>query len=282
MSVHIRRFPAVTQEQPAPRRLTGVLLAGFSVLALSAPASADGDLQVASAADSERLSAAALDAREEVVVTATRRAEPLQKVPLAVSVVDGDIAAFQNLININNIATVVPSLNFRDGSSNKDQGLFVRGIGTVTTSPGAEPSVSTVVDGVVLVRPGQATLGLFDVDHIEVLRGPQGTLFGKNASAGVVNIVTKQPTDEFLGFADLSYYEGNEVVARGGVSGPLVKGKVDGLVSVLIGDYEGNVRNGFLNDTVNGYGRYGTRAKVAFTPSSDLKVVLSADYLYTH
>ena len=273
------------KQSHAPRRLTAVLLTGISLLAVTASAMAEdaatAGTQLTSAADTPRLSAAAPDIKEEVLVTATRRTEPLQKVPLAVSVVDGDLASFQNLNNINNIATIVPSLNFRDGSSNKDQGLFIRGIGTVTTSPGAEPSVSTVVDGVVLVRPGEATLGLIDVDHIEVLRGPQGTLFGKNASAGVVNIVTKQPTDEFQGFADVSYNEGNEVVARAGVSGPLEKGKVDGLVSVYFGDYDGNVHNVYLNQTVNGYGRYGTRSKLAFTPSNDFKLVLSVDYLYT-
>ena len=272
------------KQSHAPRRLTAVLLAGISVLAVTASALAQAateGTQLASAADTPRPGTA--DIKEEVLVTATRRAEPLQKVPLAVSVVDGDAASFQNLNNINNISTVVPSLNFRDGTSNKDQGLFIRGIGTVTTSPGAEPSVSTVVDNVVLIRPGQATLGLIDADQIEVLRGPQGTLFGKNASAGVVNITTKQPTDEFEGFADLSYYEGNEEIARGGVSGPLEEGKIDGLASILIGNYDGNVRNVFLNNaSVNGYTRYGTRDKIAFTPSEDLKTVVSFDYLYTH
>ena len=94
-------------------------------------------------------------------------------------------------------------------------------------------------------------------------------------------IPTEQPTDEFQGFADVSYNEGNEVVARAGVSGPLEKGKVDGLVSVYFGDYDGNVHNVYLNQTVNGYGRYGTRSKLAFTPSNDFKLVLSVDYLYT-
>lgn len=256
----------------------GLLLAGISALALSGTAWAETDLS----ADGLRAGAAAQDSKEEILVTATRRIEPLQKVPVAVSVIEGNVASFQNLNNINAISTLVPSLNFRDGSSNKDQGLFIRGVGTVTTSPGAEPSVSTVIDGVVYVRPGQATLDLVDVEHIEVLRGPQGTLFGKNASAGVINVVTRQPTDEFQAFADLSYYEGNEVRARASISGPLVDGKVDGLLSVLYGDYEGNVRNVYRSDTVNGYDKYGTRAKLAFTPSADLKITLSADYLYSH
>lgn len=263
------------------RTSRSLLLTGISILTLSGSAWADNakGVEVASAAESQRYGS---DTKEEVLVTATRRTEPLQKVPLAVSVIEGDVASFQNLNNINNIATIVPSLNFRDGTSNKDQGLFIRGVGTVTTSPGAEPSVSTVVDGVVLVRPGQATFDLLDVEHIEVLRGPQGTLFGKNASAGVVNVVTRQPTDEFQGSADFSYFEGNEVRAHASLSGPLEKGKVDGLISIFVGSYDGNVKNVYLNQTVNGYDRYGTRAKLAFTPSADLKITLSADYLYSH
>jgi iron complex outermembrane recepter protein len=290
MSFAVSKISLRVSERQKQHRLKSVLLAGMSALALAAPAlagtgdgAASSNQVTVAASQPDGAAPAATDSTETVLVTATRRKEPLQKVPLAVSVVDGDTAASQNLNNINNISTVVPSLNFRDGTSNKDQGLFIRGIGTVTTSPGAEPSVSTVVDNVVLVRPGQATLGLIDADQIEVLRGPQGTLFGKNASAGVVNITTKQPTDDFEGYADLSYYEGNEEIARAGISGPLVDGKIDGLASILVGNYDGNVRNVFLDDaSVNGYTRYGTRDKLAFTPSDDLKTVLSFDYLYTY
>ncbi|MGB8602925.1 MAG: TonB-dependent receptor [Rhizomicrobium sp.] len=222
------------------------------------------------------------DAKETVIVSATRRPEPLQKVPVAVTVVDGNLAAFQNLNNINAIATAVPSLNFRDGSSNKDQGLFIRGVGTVTTSPGAEPSVSTVVDGVVLVRPGQATFDLSDVDHIEVLRGPQGTLFGKNASAGVVNILTKNPTADFTAGATVSYYERNELRANASVSGALLPGKLNALASLSIGNFDGNVTNVYNDHTVNGYRKYGGRVKLEFTPDDALRILLAADYLYTN
>lgn len=219
---------------------------------------------------------------ENVVVTATKRNESLQKVPLAVSVVDGDQAAQENLNNINDISSIVPSLNFRNGASNKDQGLFIRGMGTVTTSPGAEPSVSTVIDGVALDRPGQATLDLLDVERIEVLRGPQGTLFGKNASAGVVNIVTQQPTEEAHGYGDVSYFGGgDEYRAKAGVSGALVPGKAKGLLSVLTSDYGGNVTNVYNGDKVNGYDHNGARAKIELTPSDTFRALFAADYVHT-
>jgi iron complex outermembrane receptor protein len=120
---------------------------------------------------------------KSVTVTATRREESLQKVPVAVSVLDGEQLERDNRNGVASIVQQVPSLNFRTGASNKDTSLFVRGVGTISTSPGVEPTVATVIDGVVYARPGQATLDLLDLERVEVLRGPQGTLFGKNASA---------------------------------------------------------------------------------------------------
>ena len=110
---------------------------------------------------------------QAVTVTATRRAESLQKVPVAVSVVDGEQLERDNRNGVASIVQQVPSLNFRTGASNKDTSLFIRGVGTISTSPGVEPTVATVIDGVVYGRPGQATLDLLDLERIEVLRGPQ-------------------------------------------------------------------------------------------------------------
>ena len=216
----------------------------------------------------------------EVVVTATRRAEPLQRVPIAVSVIDGETMRAANLNNLRDVASQIPSLNFRTAASNKDQALFLRGIGTVSTSPGVEPSVSTVLDGVVLARQGQATLDLLDIERIEVLRGPQGTLFGKNASAGVLNIVTRKPGDQFHAFLDAAYYTGgDEFRARAGVSGPLAP-DVAGSVTVLASRYGGNVTNVFNGATVNGFERYGARAKLAAKLADTLDAVIVADYMH--
>ncbi|NWB64613.1 TonB-dependent receptor plug domain-containing protein, partial [Pseudomonas sp. F1002] len=127
--------------------------------------------------------------------------------------------------------------------SNKDTSLFVRGVGTISTSPGVEPTVATVIDGVVYARPGQATLDLLDLDRVEVLRGPQGTLFGKNASAGVLNITSKAPTAETHGYIDQSYFSGNESRTRFGLGGSLIPGTLKGSISGLFGSYDGNVDN---------------------------------------
>ena len=217
---------------------------------------------------------------EDIVVTARFRTESLNSVPIAITALRGSSLAEKNLNNLQDIASIVPTVDFRAGASNKDRTIFIRGIGTVTTSPGVESSVSTVVDGVVLVRPGQQTLDLGEIDRVEVLRGPQGTLFGKNASAGVINIVTKGPTDSDYGHAEAGYYEGGEYRFKGTVSGPIVPGKLDYLLSGLIGGWKGNVTDQTSDSHVNGYKRRGVRGKLKWTPTETLSVVASADYLY--
>ncbi|WP_374402902.1 TonB-dependent receptor [Niveibacterium sp.] len=213
-----------------------------------------------------------------ITVTATRRPEALQKVPVAVTVLDGQKLAEENRNNIAAIAQEVPSVNFRTNGSSKDTSVFVRGVGTISTSPGVEPTVSTVLDGVVLARPGQATLDLLDVERVEILRGPQGTLFGKNASAGVVNIVTRAPGAEREAFVEGAWYSGgNEKRLRAGVSGG-VNEQLRGSFNASWADYDGNVTNVANGKTRNGYDRTGLRARVDYDATPDLKLSLIGDY----
>jgi iron complex outermembrane receptor protein len=242
--------------------------------AIANPASAEPAPQAAS-------SGAAVSTQVEAVqVTARRRSERLQKVPIAVTVINGAQAQQANLNNLQDILTEVSSADFRTSSSNKDRTLFVRGIGTISTSPGVEPSVSTVVDGVVLARSGQATLDLVDLAQVEVLRGPQGTLFGKNASAGAVNITTQQPKPDFHAWAEADYFGsgGNEYRLSGGVTGTIAP-NVTADFSVLGDGFDGNVHNNYDDKLVNGYQRDGFRSKIRFEPSDDLDVTLAFDYL---
>ena len=222
------------------------------------------------AADSGRL--------ETVIITATKRVQPLQSTPIAVSVISGGTLEESNLNNLSTITAQIPTVNYRANASNKDSALFIRGVGTISTSPGVEPTVSTVLDGVVTARAGQATLDLVEVDRIEILRGPQGTLFGKNASAGVINIITKAPSKKTEGYLDLAYYQGGETRLRGGISGELSKEVARASLSLMSAKFDGNVTNVFDNSTVNGYDRQGVRARVDLTPSKDLKISLIADH----
>lgn len=214
-----------------------------------------------------------------VTVTATRREASLQSVPVAVSVISGDELAQSNRNSIDTIAAQVPSVTFRQQGGNKDSTVFVRGIGTISTSPGVEPTVATVVDGVVYARPGMATIDLLNVDHIEILRGPQGTLFGKNSTSGVINVITPKPTDETTGYVDTSWYQGNEVQVRSGVSGTLAPGVVRASIDTLYSNYGGNVTDVANGRDVNGYGKKGARAKFEITPNPDTEITLIADYL---
>ena len=214
---------------------------------------------------------------ETVIVTATKRAAPLQTVPIAITVISGAQLERSNLNTLGAITSQTPTASFRSGASNKDTSLFIRGVGTISTSPGIEPTVSTVIDGVVTARPGQSTMDLLDVDRVEVLRGPQGTLFGKNASAGVISIITRDPGKEFGGYLDLGYYQGNEKRVRAGVSGEMMPNLMRGSLSIMHGDYDGNVTNRFDGSKVNGYNRDGVRGKVIITPNADMKIALIAD-----
>ena len=238
--------------------------------------------QAVDAPDAAAATAAAPKPAEggDIVVTARFRNESLKDVPIAISVVNGDLAASRNLNTIQDLSSVLPSVDFRSGQSNKDRTIFIRGIGTITTSPGVESSVSTVIDGVVLVRPGQATLDLLDLERLEVLRGPQGTLFGKNASAGVINIVSKAPTQTERGVAEAGFYEGGEYRLKGSLSGPLSPDAEYSLAGLYAG-FKGNVRNLGTGNKVNGYDRWGLRGKLVVRPTDRLTLTGAADYVRT-
>ncbi len=258
----------------ALRRLTPALLSGAAVVSLAgaagaqtAPASQSGP--AATPADNGGVA--------EVVVTSRYRRESVNQVPLAVSVFEGAQASARNLNDIQDISAQIPSVDFRTGASNKDRTLFVRGLGTITTSPGVEPSVSTVIDGVVMARPGMATQDTLFLDRIEVLRGPQGTLFGKNASAGVISINTLTPTDQFHAYAEGAYFSGDEFRVSTGVSGAIIPGTLDGQVGVFDSGYKGNVHNNFTHSDVNGYRHEGLRGKLVYKPTENLTATFGFD-----
>lgn len=259
-------------------------LCGVSVFGLVLVCASGASAQSAATTQSAPAQTAAADdvtTIADVIVTATRRSERLSKVPVAVSVVSGETLQASNLNTMRDVTSVVPSLNLRNAASAKDQAFFVRGLGTVSTSSAVEPSVSTVLDGVVLGRQGQAMLDLVDIERIEVLRGPQGTLFGKNASAGVINIVSQNPSNSPTGRVDAFYGTGgDEYRLRASLSGPLADGWT-GSLNLLYADYGGNVRNLFNGKTVNGYERAGGRAKLRWQPSTDVDFVLNADYVHS-
>lgn len=250
--------------KPSLRASTALIIPAFAALGLASPALA----QAAAAGDETGI---------EIVVTAQKRSESLQTVPVAVSVLNGEALAQAARPSIESAAQMVPALNFLKSGTTLNQTIFLRGVGTATFSIAGEPSVSTVVDGVVYARSGEAFSDLVDIAQMEVLRGPQGTLFGKNASAGVINITTQMPKHELGGSVEASYFDRNEYRLKAVVNTPLGQ-DLAARFTGFYGEYDGNIRNLATNSWVNGYKHWGGRAQFLYDPSSDLRIYIAADY----
>lgn len=258
----------IRQNRQARRWIIG---AGVSSLALVSALAAH-------AQDAAGQDAANQTGVQEVVITAQKRAERLQDVPVSVAVVSAARLEQTHITNLQDLPLLSPSLTFNDSNSSRGQGLSIRGVGTLSFSDGVEPSVSTVVDGVVLGRQAMSTFDLIDVDHVEVLRGPQGTLFGKNSSAGLINIVTQAPSHRFGGAWSASYGDLGETKLQGTVTGPLVEGKLAARLTAYYDSNDGYVHDITTGADLNERKQYGVRAKLLWTPTENTDVLAIADY----
>jgi outer membrane receptor protein involved in Fe transport len=214
----------------------------------------------------------------EIIVTATRRNEALSDVPLAVSAVTAETLENTGATDIRQLNQVSPSLLVTSTSSEAGAGTArIRGIGTVGDNPGLESSVATFIDGVYRSRAGVALTELGSIDRIEVLRGPQGTLFGRNASAGLIHVITARPRFEQQGTAELTYGNYDFMRAEGSLTGPIAGGVAYRLDGVYV------KRDGFLRDVISGRDinnrdRYLVRGQLLFEPNDALSVRLIGDY----
>ncbi len=214
---------------------------------------------------------------EEVIVTATKRASNLQDVPIAVTALSGKDLVNALIGSSEDLIQLVPSLNLNKGGNPRQTSFSIRGIGTVSFSSGIEPSVSTMLDGVVMGQTGMAFAQLVDMQRIEVLRGPQGTLFGKNASAGVVHFITRDPTEEFE--AEVRGYATENEEYRSSFT--VSDGLTDNLAGRLTGYYnqdEGWIENVYDGNTVNDSDDWGVRGKLLWNPTETLQIKWSGDY----
>jgi iron complex outermembrane receptor protein len=216
----------------------------------------------------------------DIVVTAQKRAERLQDVPLAVTAVTADTLADRQINDTASLVAAVPSLTFQQGANPTNTSFRIRGVGTSLFGQGVESSVSTVVDGVVAIRQAQGFSDLADVERVEVLRGPQGTLFGKNASAGVVSVTTARPTHDFEARGDVTVAEHDEYRVRGTVSGPITD-TLRARVSGFYNDVRGITRNVGTNRWVNGSKGWGVRGKLDWDATDSLNFLLTAEYRKT-
>jgi iron complex outermembrane receptor protein len=219
----------------------------------------------------------------EVIVTAQKRSEKLQDVPASVSVVTSDEITRSNAVTVEQLLNEVPGVTLHKGDIPFNSALFIRGIGTNSFALGAEPSVGYVVDGVVMGTAGQAFGDLLDVERMEVIPGPQGTLFGKNTSAGVVNVVSRMPGTRLAADVDVAYFEGDETRAKASVDLPITE-KLLTRTTVFTGKYDGNITNLYQpsqdsgTSKVNGYDHQGVRSIWKFLPTDDLSFTLIGDW----
>ncbi|MEL6921896.1 MAG: TonB-dependent receptor plug domain-containing protein, partial [Pseudomonadota bacterium] len=194
----------------------------ISVALLSASAIALGSVAVSPAQAQEDDTA---DRRLGVVtVTAQKVEENIQDVPISITAVSGAALEARQIDGFDQLQYVAPGISFNAGINARQSATTIRGIGTGLFNIGIEASTAIAIDGVVMGREGAGIFDFADVERIEVLRGPQGTLFGKNASAGVVSVVTRGPTDEFEANFSAGYGSFNEVNLNGAVSGPIADG----------------------------------------------------------
>ncbi|GAO40059.1 putative TonB-dependent receptor [Sphingomonas changbaiensis NBRC 104936] len=236
-----------------------------SASSTAGPAASDASDQVANAGD--------------IIVTATRRAEALSDVPIAVSAVSAESLQNSGANDIRQLNQLAPSLLVSSTGSEANGSARIRGIGTVGDNPGLESSVAVFVDGVYRSRSGIGLNELGEVDRIEVLRGPQGTLFGRNASAGLIHIITKKPSFDFGGYGEFNYGNYNSIRAAGAVTGPITKTLAARLDAVYV------KRDGFYHDVtnntdVNDRDRYFVRGQLLYEPSDDLSVRIIGDYTH--
>ena len=246
------------------------LLAGVCAGAIAFPAFAQQSPATTAAED-------AADA--PIIVTATLRQANVQDIPIAVTAVAPAQLERQGVQDIKNLAAISSSFSIQS-SQTESQGtsIRIRGVGTTGNNIGLESSVGVFIDGVYQSRPGVALGDLLDLERLEILRGPQGTLFGRNTSAGALNITTKRPNlNRAEGFANASYGNYNFINVQGGISVPIAPGTAAIRVS---GAYR--KRDGWMTSTTgarsNDRDRYLLRAQFYAEPSSDLSIRIIGDY----
>ena len=214
----------------------------------------------------------------DIIITAQKRAENIQNVPLAVSVVSENQLRASGVTQFQDLGKIAPSLTVRPAEHPVNANVSLRGVGTFAFGIGVEPSVAVLVDEVPLAFQARAFTDLPDVERIEVLRGPQSTLYGKSASAGLINIITRQPTDTFHARFNVMGTTDSEYGGNFSVSGP-INSQLGYVLSASYSNWDGNVRNLFNGKKVNGREAFNTRGKLRWEPASNVTITLSGNYL---
>lgn len=212
---------------------------------------------------------------EELIVTAEKRAVGVQTLPAAVSAYDTKALDRANIDSVAGLQNLAPSLQF--GSIDGSALISIRGIGTLVLGPGEDPGVAVHLDGVYLGRAQYHGAALYDVARVEVLRGPQGTVNGRNATGGAINIITQRPTDEFGGYVNVGFGNYSAVKTSGAIGGPISGDNLLGRVAWRTDNHKGYTPNVFTGGRMDGANQQSLRGEVLARLGDKTELLLSAD-----
>jgi len=219
---------------------------------------------------------------ESIVVTARLRPEDPQTIPVSLSVVDGGTLTSTFTNNLSQLSLLAPSLNYTSPNP-RNTAYTIRGLGSsvvaiAQSNDGLEPGVGFYVDGVYHARPATAAFDFMDIDRVEILRGPQGTVFGKNTTAGAISITTRAPTFDFQSGAELAAGDFGYFQAKGFVSGPITDNVLAGRLSVAVTRRGGILYNTTVGGTDNDVGNTAVRGELLYQPNMAFRARFSVDY----
>jgi outer membrane receptor protein involved in Fe transport len=217
---------------------------------------------------------------DDVIVTAQKRSENIQEVPVSVATMGGEKldALFAGGEDVLALSSRVPGLFVESSNGRAAPRFYIRGLGNTDFDLAASQPVSVIMDDVVMENVVLKSTPIFDVEQVEVLRGPQGTLFGRNTTAGIVKFDSVKPSQVFKANGTVTYGSYGSWTAEGGVGGPLVEGKLAGRIAVLGQHRDNYIDNTFTNvkDAMGGYDEYAIRGQLLWTPTENLSVLLNA------
>jgi iron complex outermembrane receptor protein len=256
--------------------MKAIHLSGVALLALTAQPALGQTAPAAAAAAAPAPPSPSEPAQDDIVVTAQKRSERLQDVPLAVTAIGGDTLATRGSGDLASVQALVPNVNI---SQRQSSGVVtVRGIGFDIITAGADSSVAVHIDGVYVSRPAAALAGLYDIERIEVARGPQGTLYGRNATGGAINIISRRPTEEPSGYVNASFGNYSALTVEGALSGAIVPGKIRARIAFKSDDHSGYGTNLLTGKDIDDLNSRAARASIEFLPTDNFTLLVVGDY----
>ncbi len=208
---------------------------------------------------------------EEIIVTAQKRSESVQQVPISITALTGDELDNKGLRDMQDVARYVPNFDMSTGNISRNTTVRIRGIGSAGSNPGIEASVGSFLDGLYMPTNAMNFGELTDISAVEILRGPQGTLYGRNTPVGALNVTTRKPSKEFESLIKVGFGDYDQTNVSGYVGGGLSKSAA-GRLSFWYRDREGYEKNTFTGDDINDTEEWGLRGKFLFSPSDSVEV----------